>query len=103
MAKGIRYTPEQKAAYVAEYNTSGMSLSAFCMQQGKPSYVVMSKWVKETTGAVVRQVGNAVGKDSGLFADFTKSLLPDDVQTKYIAFLEKRVRELEAKVTGLSE
>lgn len=101
MAKGIRYTQEDKDAFVAEYNTSGMSLSAFCMQQGKPSYVVMNKWVKGTTGVDVRQVGNSVGKDSALFADFTKSLLPDDVQTKYIAFLEKRVRELEAKLSEL--
>lgn len=98
MAKGIRYTDEQKQALVGEYEGSGLSLSAFCMQQGKPSYQVMTKWVKGA-GATPRQVSsNAVGKDSALFAQFTQSLLPDDVQTKYIAYLEKRVRELEAQL-----
>ena len=111
MVKGIRYADEQKQALIEEYQTSGMSLSRFCSPQGKPSYAVMSKWIKAEGGVVaysdphVRQVSrsNSVGGDSGLFTEFTKSLMPDDVQTRYIAFLEKRVRELEAQLAQKDE
>lgn len=99
MTKGKRYTEEEKQALIAEFNGSGMSLSGFCMQKDKPSYQVMTKWLKGTS-IPARQVSNAVGRDSALFAEFTKSLMPDDVQTKYIAYLEKRVRELEAQLEG---
>ncbi len=62
MVKGIRYADEQKQALIEEYQTSGMSLSRFCSQQGKPSYAVMSKWIK-AEGEPVRQVSrsNSVG------------------------------------------
>ncbi|MGG6259059.1 hypothetical protein ACQ259_02985 [Stutzerimonas stutzeri] len=104
MIKGIRYADEQKQALIEEYQTSGMSLSRFCSQQGKPSYAVMSKWIK-AEGEPVRQISrsNSVGGDSALFTEFTKSLMPDDVQTRYIAFLEKRVRELEAQLAQKDE
>lgn len=104
MVKGIRYADEQKQTLIEEYQASGMSLSRFCSQQGKPSYAVMSKWIK-AEGEPVRQVSrsNTVGSDSGLFTEFTKSLMPEDVQTRYIAFLEKRVRELEAQLAQKDE
>lgn len=99
MAKGIRYTDEQKKALIQEYEASGMSLSRFCSQQGKPSFTVVSKWLKGA-GIEGKQISapSSVGNDSALFSEFTKSLMPDDVQVRYIAFLEKRVRELEQQL-----
>ena len=103
MAKGIRYTEEQKQALIDEYQNSGMSLSKFCIQ-GKPSYAIMNKWLKDS-GVEVRQLSRstAVGNDSGLFSEFTQSLMPDDVQSKYISFLEKRVRDLEAQLASTDD
>ena len=62
MVKGIRYADEQKQTLIEEYQASGMSLSRFCSQQGKPSYAVMSKWIK-AEGEPVRQISrsNSVG------------------------------------------
>lgn len=104
MAKGIRYTTERKEELIAEYHASGMSLSKFCMQQGKPSYAIVSKWLKDS-GSDARQMSRstAVGNDSGLFSEFTQSLMPDDVQLKYISFLEKRVRDLEAQLASTDD
>lgn len=98
MAKGIRYTEEEKQAIITEFHESGLAMAAFCGSPGKPSIQTLKGWMDKAGGGAVRNVINTPGKDSGLFADFTKSLLPDDVQTKYIAFLEKRVRELEGKL-----
>jgi hypothetical protein len=104
MVKGIRYTEEQKQALIEEYNSSGKSLSKFCSEQGKPSYAIMNKWLKDS-GVEVRQLSRstAVGNDSGLFSEFTQSLMPDDVQSKYISFLEKRVRDLEAQLASTDD
>jgi len=104
MAKGIRYTEEQKQALIEEYNSSGKSLSKFCSEPGKPSYPIMNKWLKDS-GVEVRQLSRstAVGNDSGLFSEFTQSLMPDDVQLKYVSFLEKRVRDLEAQLASTDD
>jgi transposase-like protein len=100
VAKGIRYTEEQKQNLISEYEASGMSLSKFCSQQDRPSYAIMSKWI-QSSGLEARQLSRAtaVGSDSALFSEFTQSLMPDDVQVKYIRFLEKRIRDLEAQLT----
>lgn len=103
MAKGIRYTTGQKEDLIAEYRNSGMSLSKFCIQ-AKTSYATMNKWLKDS-GVEVRQLSRStsVGKDSALFSEFTQSLMPDDVQLKYISFLEKRVRDLEAQLASTDD
>ena len=103
MAKGIRYTTEQKQALIDEYNSSGKSLSKFCIQ-AKTSYATMNKWLKDS-GVEVRQLSRStsVGKDSALFSEFTQSLMPADAQQQYIVFLEKRVRDLEAQLASTDD
>ncbi len=39
-----------------------------------------------------------VGRNSSLLAEFQQTLLPEDVQAKYIAFLESKVSALTAEL-----
>ncbi|MNC77239.1 hypothetical protein D3C75_1291460 [compost metagenome] len=43
----------------------------------------------------------SVGKNSSLLAEFQQSLLPEDVQAKYIAFLEAKVSSLSNELEAL--
>ncbi|MNJ71872.1 hypothetical protein D3C77_684650 [compost metagenome] len=40
----------------------------------------------------------SVGKNPSLLAEFQQTLLPEDVQAKYIAFLESKVSSLTAEL-----
>lgn len=44
-----------------------------------------------------------VGRNSSLLAEFQQTLLPEDVQAKYIAFLEAKVSGLTAELEALQE
>lgn len=47
-------------------------------------------------------LGN-VGRNSSLLAEFQQSLLPEDVQARYIAFLEDKVSGLTSELEALQE
>ncbi|WP_073672279.1 hypothetical protein [Pseudomonas aeruginosa] len=101
MVAAKRYTEEEKAALIEEFHSSGVSMSAFCKQDGKPSYPVFSKWLDKGERA---GVGASVASyDSKLFDEFTKTIMPEDVDKRYIRYLEGKVGELEEKVRQLEE
>lgn len=45
----------------------------------------------------------SVGKNPNLLAEFQQSLLPEDVQAKYVAFLEAKASDLTRKLEALQE
>lgn len=106
----IRYDADQRKVFVEEYRQSGMALSTYQAKKkeelgdGFPSLPSLTKWVKEqdakdkAEAEAKASTGNAPGQDSALYDAFKESLLAEDLKDKYIAFLEKRVRELEAEL-----
>lgn len=96
MAAAVRYTDEQKQKFIADFKASGMGITPFLAQDGMPSYPVFSRWLKASEAG--KTTGDAVGNSGSLHDEFMASLLPVDVDKKYIAFLEKKVATLEAQL-----
>ncbi|WP_394206993.1 hypothetical protein [Pseudomonas putida] len=40
-----RYTEEERCFFIREYRASGLALTKFCQQLGKPSYQIMRGWM----------------------------------------------------------
>lgn len=56
------------------------------------------KHFRSTYKAGTQSVMGGVGKNPSLLAEFQQTLLPEDVQAKYIAFLEAKVTALTAEL-----
>jgi transposase-like protein len=94
MTKAKRYTPEEREALIAEYNLSGLSINAFCKQEGKPAYQVFKKWIEGT------------GHSGGAPASSRTGLsLKEEFQARqedaYKAFLKEKIAELEGQLAAV--
>jgi len=63
----------------------------------------MGKHFRSAYKAGTQSVMGGVGKNPSLLAEFQQTLLPDDVQAKYIAFLEAKVSGLTNELEALQE
>lgn len=91
------YSPEEKDSLVSEFNLSGKNLFTFYNEKKKardmPSFQDLRRWIddsKPTTTTTTK-----------LYQEFTQILLPQDSDKKYIAFLEKKVTSLQARIAEL--
>lgn len=92
------YTAEEKAAWVAKFHMSDDGMFSFANKEkenGCPSLVTLKGWVEKAGGSVAPKA-----KANPLQAEFQASLLPqgEELQKKYIAFLEAKVLKLEAEL-----
>ncbi|MCE1116556.1 hypothetical protein [Pseudomonas sp. NMI795_08] len=46
-----RYSDQERAAVIKEFRASGLTLSNFCKQRGKPSYQIVKAWLSESITA----------------------------------------------------
>lgn len=100
MAK-TTYTVDEKAAWVTKFHMSDDGMFTFANKEkenGCPSLVTLRSWVEKASGDFAAHTAKA--KSSPLQAEFQASLLPkgDELQKKYIAFLEAKVLKLEAEL-----
>ncbi|WP_416311362.1 hypothetical protein [Pseudomonas sp. W03] len=93
MSKAKRYTPEEREALIAEFNLSGLSINAFCKQEGKPAYQVFKNWLEGT------------GHSGGAPVSRTGLSLKEEFQARqedaYKAFLKEKIAELEGQLAAV--
>ena len=92
------YTQEEKEALISAFNDSKRSMNAFLsllkiQQKDAPAYPTFKKWVDEA-----KATKPSLKANSSLYAEFQQSLVPEDPRDQYIAFLEAKVAELQAKL-----
>lgn len=126
------YTDDQKKAFVSAWLASRMPKSRWHKEQVAAGnieghYNAFDQWVKHWQAELEGQVSvqpqapvsgqqvikppkhtspnvlSRVGRNSSLLAEFQQSLLPEDVQARYIAFLEGKVSGLTNELEALQE
>lgn len=127
------YTDDQKKAFVRAWMDSRLPKSRWHKEQVAAGnieghYNAFDQWVKLWQGELFDQVYvqpttapaaghqvarsirtsspnalSSVGRNSSLLAEFQQTLLPEDVQAKYVAFLESKVSGLTAELEALQE
>lgn len=95
--KGKRYTAEEREVLLAEYNLSGMALTAFCKLEGKPSYPVFKKWVEDASGDAPTKAAPKAA--SSLLAEFEQVLAQEETrEQKFLKFLKEKQKSLQAEL-----
>jgi hypothetical protein len=105
MAKAI--DPAKKAEILnnwAAYKANGGSLAKFRSEGATsdsdfPSYATLVAWTKGSEPTEKKSVSAA--SSGGLYDEFTATLLPEDLDKKYIKFLEGKVTELQERIREL--
>ncbi|WP_353227008.1 hypothetical protein [Pseudomonas qingdaonensis] len=124
------YTADQKKAFVRAWLSSRQPKSRWHKEQVAAGnieghYNAFDKWVKQyekgefgeqpdvaAAPAGGQQIAkpmkhtspnvlSSVGRNSSLLAEFQQTLLPEDVQAKYVAFLEAKVTNLTSELESL--
>lgn len=93
--QGKRYTPLEREALIAEFTLSGVAMTAFCKQPGKPSYQVFKKWLEGDDAP--KATGSKAPGTASLSTDFMAEFEAEQQATRNAAlkqFLNKKRKAL---------
>ncbi|MCX2708336.1 MULTISPECIES: hypothetical protein [unclassified Pseudomonas] len=94
MSTAKRYSEEERAEIIQAFNLSGLSLNAFCKGEGRPSYLVMKRWIDGPSGAAPKTQATSR----------TSLSLQEEFQARqqdaYKQFLRDKLKELEAQIAA---